>query len=289
MARAQFDGFAIHRIVEVARVLAVDRDERHVAQVDAVLEISLADHVRQARGLLAGGFRKLDGHVELAHRDLDFHAGIVDLAQDLGHTAQRLRVAGRLLHDFHRDHLPMLGAIGVAGRNQDVVLDALVFGHDDGQPVLMQEAPHQFIGAAFDDLHDGAFRLASVFARGLHQHAIAVQHLEHFARRQEQVGPAVVAQQKAEAVAMTQHLAGDEVQFGGEQQHALAIGHQLPVALHRAQPALEPHHRCRALDAHALGQLHRRQRRARGTQRFQDGFTRRYIRVEVRRRFGQGC
>ncbi|KAG0743504.1 hypothetical protein G6F24_016253 [Rhizopus arrhizus] len=116
-----------------------------------------------------------------------------------------------------------------------------------------------------------------------------MQHLEHFARRQEQVGAAVITQQEAETVAVAQHLAGDKIQFGREQQHALAVGHQLPVAFHGAKPALEPDHRRGTLYAHALGQFHRRQRRTRGTQRGQNGFTGRDIRIAVRRRFGQGC
>ena len=33
-----------------------------------------------------------------------------------------------LLDDIDRYHLPMLGAAGIAGRDQDVVLDTLIFG-----------------------------------------------------------------------------------------------------------------------------------------------------------------
>ncbi|MNR28567.1 hypothetical protein D3C85_1458950 [compost metagenome] len=116
-----------------------------------------------------------------------------------------------------------------------------------------------------------------------------MQHLEHFARGQEQVRPAIIAQQETEAVAVTQHLAGHEVQLGGQQQDALAVGHKLAVALHGAQAAFKSDHRRRALNAHAFGQFHRRQRRTCGTQRGQNGFTGRDVRVEVRRRFGQGC
>ncbi|CPO42827.1 Uncharacterised protein [Bordetella pertussis] len=224
LAGAQFDRLAVHRVVEIARVLAVDGDQRHVAQIDALLQIGLAYRVRQPRGLLVRGLRKIDRHVELAHRDLDFHAGIVDLAQHLIHAAQRLRMAGGLLHDLHRHHLPMLGAVGVAGRNENVVLDALVLGHDDGQPMFVQETAHQFVGAPLDDLDDGAFRLAAVLARRLDQDAVAVQHFEHLARRQENIGPAVIPHQEAEAIAVALYAAGHEIQLGGQQQHTLAVG-----------------------------------------------------------------
>jgi len=51
LAAARLQRFAVHRVVEVARVLAVDGDERHVGEVDAVLAVDRADLVGQARGL----------------------------------------------------------------------------------------------------------------------------------------------------------------------------------------------------------------------------------------------
>ncbi|KCB33243.1 hypothetical protein L543_1089 [Bordetella hinzii L60] len=287
LARAQVHRLAIDSVVKIARVFAVDGDQRHIAQIHALLEIAFAHAVGQARGLLARGLGELDGHIELAHRDFDFHAGIVDLAQHFEHLAQRLGMTGRLLDDLDRHHLPMLGAVGVARRNQDVVLDALVFGHHDGQPMLVQETPHEFVGAPLDHLDDGALGLAPVLARGLDQHAVAVQHLEHLARRQEDVRAAVIAHQETEAVAMALHAPGDKVQLGGQQQHALAVGQQLAIALHGGQPPLETHHGRFALDAHALGQLGGRQRRAGGAQGIQDLFARRDVRIEVRRSIGQ--
>ena len=90
--------------------------------------------------------------------------------------------------------------------------------------MLMQEAADQLVGAALDDLDDGAFGLAAILAARLDQHAVAMQHLEHFARRQEQVRAAVVTQQEAETVAVAQHLAGHEVQLGGSSSTPLRLG-----------------------------------------------------------------
>src|SRR3546814_8492280 len=81
----------------------------------------------------------------------------------------------------------------------------------------------QLVGAPFYDFDDHAVGLAAVFARRLDQHAVAMQDLEHLARRQEQVGATVIAQQKAEAVAVPLHLASHEIELGGQQQHALAV------------------------------------------------------------------
>jgi hypothetical protein len=49
---ADLDRLAVHRVVEVARVFAVDGDQRHIAQVDAVLEVGVAHFTRQLAGLL---------------------------------------------------------------------------------------------------------------------------------------------------------------------------------------------------------------------------------------------
>src|SRR5690606_7119956 len=68
---------------------------------------------------------------------------------------------------------------------------------------------------------------------------VAMHRLAHLPRRQEHVGAAVVADEEAETVAMALHPAGDEVELGGEQQDALAIGQELAVALHRRQAALQ--------------------------------------------------
>ena len=78
---------AVHGVVEVARVLAVDGDERNVGEVDAVLPVGGADRVGQRRGLRQRRFGEDVRHFVLAHRDLDLHAGIVDLAEHFGDTA----------------------------------------------------------------------------------------------------------------------------------------------------------------------------------------------------------
>ena len=50
-ALANHGGLAIDRIVEVARIFTIDRDERDIGQVDALFAIDRADLVGQARSL----------------------------------------------------------------------------------------------------------------------------------------------------------------------------------------------------------------------------------------------
>src|SRR3546814_5453638 len=58
-------------------------------------------------------------------------------------------------------------------------------------------------------------------------------------------------------------------------------------SLHRAQAAFEAHQRGGPLDANALGQLGRRQRRPGRAQRLENGFARGHVGVEVGGRFGR--
>ncbi len=239
LGRAQVGGHAEHRVVVVAGVLAVDGDEGHVAQVDAPGPV-LRAHVVGDRGQLpARGVGEFHRHVELAHGDLDLHAGVVDLAQDLDHAAQGLEIAGRLAQDLHRDHLAGLGARRVLGRDQDVVLDALVLGRDDEGAVLLQEAADQLQRAPLDDLDDGAFGAAAEFAGFLYPHAVAVQDLRHFVGRQEQVLAAFVGDQEAEAVPVSLDGAGDEVRVVADLQPSLGVVAQLAVAFHGLDAADE--------------------------------------------------
>jgi hypothetical protein len=78
-------------------------------------------------------------HAVLAHGDLDFHAGIVDVAEHFDDAADRLRMAAREVGQLDDDHLPDLGLLGVL-RDQDVVADALVFRRDHQHAVLVEQA-----------------------------------------------------------------------------------------------------------------------------------------------------
>ena len=108
-------------------------------------------------------------------------------------------------------------------------------------------------------------------------HAVAVQHLVHFARRQEQVVAAVVGNQEAEAVGMALHRAGDEIELGDDAKLALAVDEQLAVALQRFHARIEQM-LLLAADRQARCDLGRRQRRARFGELTQDRFAGRHRR-----------
>jgi hypothetical protein len=254
---------AVDGVVEVARVLAVDRHERHIAQVHPLLQVlrqnrsgklhRLGDHLR----------RKLVRHGELAYRDLDLHAGIVDRAEHLNHAPHRLHMPLRLLHDLDDHDLPRLRVHRCARRYQDVVRDALVLGHDDRDAALVEKATDKTVGAVFDDLDDLAFLAPAPVEPGRpRQHAVAVQHLAHLVLGQRQIRTAVVADEKAEAVAMALHLARYQIGARRHQQQSGAVAHDAAGALQFEDFCIEARAACVG-NAEALRQFFRRQRRAR--------------------------
>ncbi len=220
------DRLAVDSVVKVARIFAVDRHQRHVAQIDAAFAITGADRVRQFAGDGQGDFGEDMRHGKFSHRNFYFHSWIVDRAQHFDHAADRLHVALRLLHDLHHDHLTVFRAERRARRHQHVVRHALVFRHHDRDAALVEQAADQAIGPVLDHLDDFAFGPAApVLPRLAREHAIAMQNLAHFMFGQHQVLAAVIADQEAVAFAMTLHLARQQVGARGDQQEAGAIAH----------------------------------------------------------------
>ena len=89
----------------------------------------------------------------------------------------------------------------------------------------------------FDDFRLGpAAAVEPDLARG---NAVAVQDLVHFVRPEKHVGTRVVPDQETETVRMPLHLAGNQVELGDDANRIAAVAHDLAVALHGAEPALE--------------------------------------------------
>src|SRR5205085_3134832 len=79
--------------------------------------------------------------------------------------------------------------------------------------------------------------------------------LAHFPRRKKDVGAAVVRNEKAEAVGMTLNRSCDEIELGGHAERALAIGHELAIALHRRDTSQEGFANLGLFDAERDGEL----------------------------------
>ena len=213
LATSDLGRLAVHGIVEVARVFAVDGDERHVGQVDAPLLVGGAHRVGQCPGFRQTRLRELMRHTVLAHRDFDLHSGIVDLAQYLFDATDRLTEQCRRLGKLHHHDLADLGGAGSAFRDQHVLPVALVFGGDKPDAALMQQPADDGLLGTLDDLYDTAFRpAATVLSHHARLDAVFVQYRTHLIGRQVNVGFTIVALYEAVPIAMSLNRAFDLIQ-----------------------------------------------------------------------------
>ncbi len=201
-------GLAIHRVVEVARVLAVYRYQRDVGEVDAAFVVGGTHLLGQAARLCQRGLAELVRHRVLAHRDLDFHAGVVDFAQHLFDAPNRLPKQRRWLGELNDYHLSRLRRPGGPLGDEHVLAVAFVFRGQQPDPAFVQQAADQGGAGAFDDFGYAPLGAAApVVPNDARLDAVAVQHGAHFVGREVEVGLAVVALHKAVAVAVPMHHA----------------------------------------------------------------------------------
>ena len=210
LATAVLRGLAIHSVVEVTGVFAVDGDERHVGEVDAITLVGGAHLLGQAGRLRQSLRRETMRHFVLAHRDLDLHAGVVDLAQHFGHAAHRLRIQRRGLGQLDGDDLACGRVRDRVLRDHDVLTVALVFGRHEPDAALVQQAADDGRLAALEDLEHAALGAAlAVVAHHARLHTIAMQHRTHFLRRKIEIGLVVIAHDEAVSIAMALHCPFD--------------------------------------------------------------------------------
>ena len=185
LATAHLGRFAIHRIVKVASVFAIDRDQRHIAQIHPILAIFGQDFVGQTLGLVDACRRKLVRHAVLAHRDFNLHAWVVDLAQHFLDTAHRLPKQSGRLGQLDHHHLPRFGRSDGAFGNHHVLPIAFVFRCHQPQTAFVQQAPNDGLLWTFNDLDNAPFGTAlAVLADDANLHAVLVQNGTHFIRGQ---------------------------------------------------------------------------------------------------------
>ena len=169
----------------------------------------------------------------LPERDLDFHAGVGVVAEHLHHVRHRLRVLRGLRDDLDRHHLARFRPVLRVRRHQELLADALVFRRHEQDAVLAVQPPHQTLVGVLEHFHDLAFGTAApVGAGNARDHAVAVQHLVHFLRTEEEVGAAAVAHEEPESIGMSLHPAANQIEFRHHADRVAAVAHDLAVALH---------------------------------------------------------
>ncbi len=210
LGAADAGGHAVHGVVEVAGILAVDSDQRNVGQVHALALVLRPHLVRQRLGLRQAGLGKLMRHAVLAHGDLDFHARVVHLAQHFHHAPDGLAIQCGRLGQLDHHHLAGLGGAGRALGDEHVLAVALVLGRHQPDPAFLQQPPDDGLARPLDDFQHAALGPAApVMAHRACAHPVLVQHGTHLVGRQEQVQAAMVGDDEAMPVPVALHRALD--------------------------------------------------------------------------------
>ena len=229
-------GFAVDRVVEVLGVLTIDGDQRRIAQVFAVADLFGCDHHRHGGGFSQHFSRELERQLMAVDGGFHHQRGR-QLVAEYGDDAADRRAAGvRRLGQLADHQLAVAGIAGLVGRDLHVALHALVVGHHVVDAELDAEAADQAAHATLEHTRDARLATATTIDAGhVDQHAVAMQHLAHFERRQEQIVATFDRAQEAEPFRVGDHHAGDQVDRLQRRETATAVLHQLAVTAHRAQ------------------------------------------------------
>ena len=227
-------------VVEIARILPVDGDERELAQILPALEVGVAHPGGKRRRLRHRLVGPRNRQLVRANRDVDLHARQHPGPQHLLDGADR-RVAPRRRLGDARDDVVAVARIGArVRRNEDVVMDPRVVGAHEGDAALAPQAPDHLRDAPLDDLDQRPF--AAPVAIDLHHaghYPIPVHQPAHVPRREEQIGARVVGPDESEPVPVSDDASGDEVHPIDEPELAAAVADDLAVTLHGREPALQ--------------------------------------------------
>ena len=203
---------AEHGVVKVARILAVNRHQRHVAQVHALRRICRRHLIGQGGGLRQRLFGKFVRHAVFAHRNLQLHARVVNLPQHLLHAPHRLAVERGRLGQQHAHHLSRLGAAQRISRGDEHIASvAFVLRRHQPHAVFAQQAPDDGrLQRALQNLRHAPLRTpAPVAAHHAHRHAVTVQHRAHLGGGKVDVWLPIAHDDEAVPITMPLHRANN--------------------------------------------------------------------------------
>ncbi|NCZ48147.1 MAG: HAD family hydrolase, partial [Betaproteobacteria bacterium] len=133
-----------------------------MAQVYPAPDFTGLGCIGQFAGFEDGGSGKSHGHIELSDRNLNFHAGVIDFTKHFTNAAHGLAVAGWRNRDFHHHDLPCFGKSKIAGRNQNIVFDAMIF-RDNHRWIEERNQCSPELEARLAE-HEGAGRTVTILA-----------------------------------------------------------------------------------------------------------------------------
>ena len=267
------------RVVEVARVLAVDGDQSEAAEVLATLDVDAAHSGGQCRRLRDGVIGPRDRQLVHPHGNVDLHPGQHPGPQHLLDDADR-RMAPRRRFGDTRDDIVAIARPGARIRwHENIVMNPGVVRTHESDTAFAPQTPHHSTDSTLDDLHQRAFAACvAIHPHHSGHHAISVHQRAHLTGREEQIGAAVVGPDESESVTMSDDAPGHEVHAFHQPELPAAIADDLTVAFHCAQAPLQCLLRSGSAQIVRGGDSGERDRRARVREKLDQGAALRKVR-----------
>ena len=258
-------GFAAkHRVVEIAGVRAVDRNERRIAQILPARKHFAIDFGGHLIDSIDDGSRPFDGQPVASNSNVDLHTRCHVVTEYFDNfTDGPAPVVRLLLHPNHHK-LSVFGPLTGLGYQYVLVDAAIVGGHDPDPAGAVITADNFSIGTLqhLDYVTVGTF--PPIVAGDAHQHPVAVKDAAGFAMRQIDVRVIVVRPHKGETIGVAKNATGNEFHPFWETKPIAAGMHDLAVTGHRFQTAPQTDERRFFGDVEGGGYLAQIRRRRRG-------------------------
>jgi len=175
-------------VIKIAGGFIINRDQPHIADIDPVCLIFLGNLFGNARRLLAHGGWPAVWNLVGADCYVDFHPRSHMLPENFNNTPCRLGAHGGLAQNFHHHVLAMHSFAGMLIRHQNLVIDARILRHHKSYATLFEEATNCLAGAMLQHLNNHPLTTATIIhAVYTGSDPVAMKHLAHLTRREEQV------------------------------------------------------------------------------------------------------
>ena len=210
------------RVVEIAGILAVDRDDDAIAKIGPALEIAFLDRRAEAARFLDGFRWVLVRNAVLLQDDLGIDPWLVDPAEHAHDPPQRAARRRRPTRHLDGHHVTRLSVLGVAARNLDVGHQPAIERQHEAKPRIVHIEPTDHgLSPTLENLDDSAFGpTVGAVPLDANDDAIAVQRLGDIGGGNEDVALQAVGRplrcDEAEAGGMAFETADHEVHAIGK-------------------------------------------------------------------------
>ena len=197
---------AVHSVVKVAGVFAVNRHQRQIAHIEPRTGSSQIHGLAEAARLAHHGGGEFCRQLVGDNSGLHSHVRQMLLVDAAGNTPHRVGMARRRLNEFRHHQRAGLRpwCLALAGRRHHHTMGkTTVARRDEPHPTFHSKATSDLTRIALQHFDHTAFWTATrINTREPHSDTVAVHHLAHLAGREEYIGRAIVGNQEAETIAM---------------------------------------------------------------------------------------